>query len=174
MAKTFADGIIGNWLLLGCYLRIDGKWELDRDYFYAAYYELWEFDETVMTINGLDISTHYPYRIATDRITCPAYALFPDGEPREHTFIVRFIDRRLYLVQLDYDAETLNRIYVFEPTLWSPNLEAEQQLPAVKKQIKNLPKIHWLQKEELEKAARLELPLQRKDLTPLNLCKNAL
>ena len=150
--------IEGVWVLLGCYYFTGGDWLLERDYIYAPYWELWEFGGMVMTLHGYDCSTRYPYTIkGDDTITCPASCMFEDGKRRRHAFRIRFIEHRLYLVQMRCDAVTPDRVYVMERTGWNVGLPPEKQTDKVRRLLDRKRKIHWLDKDESGKLALIEL-----------------
>lgn len=150
--------ITGTWMLLGCFFRIGGKWELERDYFYAPYYELWEIDRTVLTVHTYGISLSHAYELEGDRLTTSPYIRFGRDTPCRDVYLALRSGKRLYLALMQEDGHTLNRVFVLERTGWIVGLAKEEQSLDVRKSFAGKHKIHWLEKDEYAALDRLKIP----------------
>lgn len=151
--------VYGKWLLIGCYFRINGQWKLEWDYFYAPYFEIWNINVTRFSIVTYHAVLKYACAIKKRKLIASAYDIFGSSELHTYTYLIRFLGKRLYLVLVDKN-DLPERVYVFEPTGWKFRRSEADQPEEVKKMLeKKKRKIHWLQKDELEKLECLELPL---------------
>lgn len=147
----------GNWIATGIFQRVGGGWVLERDYFYAPYWEFFSICENSLTVYSYDFVLGYEITPHKDKIDAQPPDCFGYSTQKVY-YYPAFSGPRLYLMLVNPEKKGYERLWILKRTLIVPGLEPDEQNPKAMKRLAATCKINWLQKEEHEKVGKIRFP----------------